>query len=321
MADELQLNSTSQSLLNQVAHYFQGDVQVQFIGTFKSGTVRHDQAQVIQNGQQLLVQVSDLTAPDFVVTHELLHLLMTLRGFPKIYFPLTTDDHQLDNQLQYFGTELFDIILHLVVYPEQRRHGLITPEIEAAYVRGVRQLITPEIGKLDNEMIKRLVVIIDALVLLGPTLGDYRSVFEQNFPMATAAAQHLYQKITAKPTDEPFQVRRNAVKLFKAFDDQMRTWKLAELHLTDFAMITSVFSKRQLQLQVKQVFKLYHSELKDKESGTRAVVGFALADDQNSLVLAGPSTPSAGRQFIQENYEKTVSELFNELKLPYLLRS
>ncbi|WP_429970492.1 IpaB/EvcA family protein [Fructilactobacillus sp. Tb1] len=320
MAEELKLGPKAQSLLNAVSRFFDGDVQVQFIGNLKSGYVKHDQAQIMQDGKNLFVQINDQTEPDFIATHELLHLLMTLRGFPQVYFPLTTDDDALDEQLRFIGTELFDVIAHFVVYSEQRKHGLVTPQVEQEYIKGVRQTITPEQGKVDPEMILRVVTVLDAMVFFGDKFADNDAVFVQNFPIATEAAKRLYKIITEKPTDSPFSFRRNVVKLFKAFDAQLKGWNLPELHLTDFAMVTSVFSERQLGLKVSQVFKLYHSQLKNKATLTRAYIGFASADDQNSFILAGPTDDKQAEAFIQTAYAKTVKDLFDELKIPYLIR-
>lgn len=320
MAEELKLGPKAKSLLNAVSRFFDGDVQVQFIGNLKSGYVKHDQAQIMQDVKNLFVQINDVTEPDFTATHELLHLLMTLRGFPQIYFPLTTGDDALDEQLRFIGTELFDVVAHFVVYSEQRKHGLINSKIAEEYIKGVRQTITPETSKIDSEMIIRVVTLLDAMVFFGNEFAKHDAVFVQNFPIATKAAQRLYKIITEKPTDSPFALRRNVVKLFKAFDGQMKGWELPELQLTDFAMITSVFSQRQLGLKVSQVFKLYHSKLKDTKTLTPAYIGFASVDDQDSFVISGPINAQKAEKFIQNIYAKTVKELFDELKIPYLIR-
>ncbi|USS90168.1 IpaB/EvcA family protein [Fructilactobacillus carniphilus] len=320
MANDVNLNPAVQNLLNTVARFFEGDVQVQIIGDLKSGYLRHDQVQTMQDGQHLFVQLSDVTDPDFLASHELLHVLMTLRGFPQVYFPLTTGDEQLDEQLRYVGTDLFDTVSHFVVYAEQRKHGLIDETVEEAVVKGVRQTITPEQGQVDAEMITRLVTVLDALVFLGDHFEKYRYLFDHDFPIATKAAEQLYQLLTKKPTDSPFALRRNVVKLFRAFDQQLQDWDLPALHLNDFAMVTSVFSKRQLGLQVKQVFKLYYSELRNRKTGKRAYVGFTISDDQNSLVMDGPVGEKVSVDHIQSLYQKTVQELFDELHIPYLER-
>ncbi|USS88789.1 IpaB/EvcA family protein [Fructilactobacillus cliffordii] len=320
MANDVKLNPAVQDLLNTVSRFFDGDVQVQIIGDLKSGYLRHDQVQTMQDGQHLFVQLSDVTDPNFLASHELLHVLMTLRGFPQVYFPLTTGDEQLDEQLRYIGTDLFDTVSHFVVYAEQRKHDLIDETVEEEVVKGVRQTITPEQGQVDAEMITRLVTVLDAFVFLGDHFDNYRYLFDHDFPIATKAAEQLYQLLMKKPTDSPFALRRNVVKLFRAFDQQLQDWDLPALHLNDFAMLTSVFSKRQLGLQVKQVFKLYYSELRNRETGKRAYVGFTISDDQNSLVMDGPVGEKVSADHIQSLYQKTVQELFDELHIPYLER-
>ncbi|USS87066.1 IpaB/EvcA family protein [Fructilactobacillus cliffordii] len=320
MANDVNLNPAVQDLLNTVSRFFDGDVQVQIIGDLKSGYLRHDQVQTMQDGQHLFVQLSDVTDLNFLASHELLHVLMTLRGFPQVYFPLTTGDEQLDEQLRYIGTDLFDTVSHFVVYAEQRKHGLIDETVEEEVVKGIRQTITPEQGQVDAEMITRLVTVLDAFVFLGDHFDNYRYLFDHDFPIATKAAEQLYQLLTKKPTDSPFALRRNVVKLFRAFDQQLQDWDLPALHLNDFAMLTSVFSKRQLGLQVKQVFKLYYSELRNRETGKRAYVGFTISDDQNSLVMDGPVGEKVSADHIQSLYQKTVQELFDELHIPYLER-
>ncbi|CAM2837748.1 hypothetical protein FRFR103141_05565 [Fructilactobacillus fructivorans] len=318
--NNVQLSKTTQGLINDVSHFFPGDVEVQFIGNLKSGYVRHDQAQVVQDGDRLYVQINDLTEPDFTATHELLHLLMTLRGFPQIYFPLTSGDKQLDEQLMYMGTELYDDVCHFVVYSEQRKHDLVDERIEKEYVKGVRQTITPESGKVDDEMPLRLVTILDAMIFLGDHFDQFADVFQRSFPISLKAAKELYAMLTEKPVDSPFALRRDVVKLYRDFDKQMKKWGLPPLQLNDFVMMTAVFSKRQLGLQVKQVFNLYHSELKETKTGKRAYVGFTKSDDQNSFVTSGPAGKQASEDYFKELYSKTVKELYQDLRIPYLLR-
>ena len=44
------------------------------IGKLQSGYVRHDQAQTVQDGKNIIVQIADLRAPNYTASHELLHL-------------------------------------------------------------------------------------------------------------------------------------------------------------------------------------------------------------------------------------------------------
>lgn len=316
----IDLNDDVQSLINAVNNFFPGTATVTFIGKLQAGYVRHDQAQTIQDGKNIIVQIDDLSAPNYTASHELLHLLMVLRGFPQVFFSLTTGDDKLDEQLKMMGTELYDIVSHFVVVSEQRKHGLITDEIESMYLKGIYATIKPEPQPVDDQMTLRLMTLLDAMVFYGDKFDQVNDQLEKDFPISLAAAKKLYKVITEKPTDSPFGLRRNVVKLFKAFDEQMKQWELPPLHNTEFTTLTSVLSKRQLNLQVKQLFEVFHSELIEVNSNSRAYVGFNRVDDQNSFVLANPKGEKDNPDFFKEVYNKTVKELFDDLKMPYIER-
>ncbi|MCT6822818.1 MAG: IpaB/EvcA family protein [Apilactobacillus sp.] len=318
---EIELNQDTQSLINVVNKFFPGTIEVQFIGQLQSGYVRHDQAQVVQDGKNLYVQISDMSAPNYTASHELIHLLMTLRGFPQIFFTLSTGQDDLDEQLEVMGTELFDIIAHFVVVSEQRKHGLIDDEIEQMYLKGIQNTIKPEPEELDNEMELRLLTLIDARVFFGDKFDQLaRKTLEKDYPTALAAADKIYDIITEKPTDSPFGFRRNVVKLFRVFDEQLAKWGLPALHNNEYATISSVVSERQLNLNVKQQFEIFHSELHDKETNRRAYVGFNKSDDQNSFVIPAPTGMDDSPEYFKKLYAMTVKDLFKELKMPYIIR-
>ncbi|GHP13118.1 hypothetical protein YK48G_05430 [Lentilactobacillus fungorum] len=316
----IELNDQVQDLINAVNHLFPGTATVTFLGKLQSGYVRHDQAQTVQDGKNIIVQIADLSAPNYTASHELLHLLMVLRGFPQVFYSLTTGDDTLDDQLKMMGTELYDIVSHFVVVSEQRKHGLINEDIEQMYLKGIYATIKPEPNPLDDQMMLRLTTLLDAMVFYGDKLKTVADQLKGDFPISYAAAEKLYAIITDKPTNSPFGLRRNVVKLFKAFDEQLKDWELPALHNTEFTTLTSVLSERQLGLEVKQLFEVYHSELVEINSQTKAYVGFNRVDDQNSFVLANPKGNQDNPEFFKRVYNQTVKQLFDDLKMPYIIR-
>ena len=317
---DIELNKDVHGLIDAVNNFFPGKVTVTFIGQLQSGYVRHDQAQTVQDGKNVIVQIADLSAPNYTASHELLHLLMVLRGFPQVFYSLTTGDDTLDEQLKMMGTELYDIVSHFVVVSEQRKHNLIDDEIEGMYLKGVYATIKPEPKPLDDQMMLRLTTLLDALVFYGEGIDKVADKFKQDFPISFEAAKKLYQVITDKPTDSPFGLRRNVVKLFKVFDEQLKDWELPALHNTEFTTLTSVLSERQLGLKVKQLFEIYHSDLVEVNSNTKGYVGFNRVDDQNSFVLANPKGNQDDPAFFKAVYDKSVKQLFDDLKMPYIVR-
>ncbi|TPR12165.1 IpaB/EvcA family protein [Apilactobacillus timberlakei] len=318
---DIQLNKETQGLINVVNKYFPGKIEVQFIGQLQSGYVRHDQAQVVQDGKNLFVQISDLSDPDYTASHELIHLLMTLRGFPQLFFSLSTGNEKIDEQLQVMGTELFDIVSHFIVVSEQRKHNLINDDIESMYLKGIQNTIEPESDELDNSMELRLLTLIDAHVFYGDSFDKkVRDILEKDYPVALKAADKIYEIITEKPTDSPFGLRRNVVKLFKAFDKQLIEWGLPALHNTEYATISSVVSERQLNLNVQQMFEIFHSEMHESNTNRRAYVGFNKSDDQNSFVVPAPTGMDDSPAYFKKLYALKVKDLFKELKMPYIIR-
>ncbi|UQS84980.1 IpaB/EvcA family protein [Apilactobacillus apisilvae] len=318
---DIQLNDETQGLINVVNKFFPGKIEVQFIGQLQSGYVRHDQAQVVQDGKNIFVQISDLSAPDYTASHELLHLLMTLRGFPQLFFSLETGNEKIDDQLQVMGTELFDIVSHFVVVSEQRKHNLIDDDIEAMYLKGIQNTIEPEPKELDNAMELRLLTLIDAHVFYGDKFDEkVRNVLQKDYPVSLKAADKIYQIITEKATDSPFGLRRNVVKLFKAFDDQLTKWGLPALHNNEYATISSVVSERQLNLNVQQMFEIFHSEMHESKTHRRAYVGFNKSDNQNSFVVPAPTGMDDSPAYFKKLYSLRVKDLFKELKMPYIIR-
>ena len=121
MSEEIKLNAANPELLKQVNDlYPEGSVFVQFHGE-KSGYVRHDQATQKTLPGGLFIIVTDLTEPNYTASHELLHLLMLLRGFPQIFFQLSLGDQQLDEQMMIMSTDLYNVAIHRVVVAEEAR--------------------------------------------------------------------------------------------------------------------------------------------------------------------------------------------------------
>ena len=169
--ERITLNKENQALLDQVnSLYPEGSVFVQFHGD-KSGYVRHDQATQQTIPGALVIIVTDLTAPNYTASHELLHLLMLLKGFPQIFFQLSLGDKELDEQMMIMSTDLYNIAMHRVVVAEQRKHGFITDEIEEQYLKGIEHTLTPEKEK-DDERTLRLLTLLDALVFYGDHISS-----------------------------------------------------------------------------------------------------------------------------------------------------
>lgn len=314
---EIKLNDETQSLLDEINQQYPGVVLIRSEDQ-QAGYVRHDQAkqEVLSDG--LIITLTDVTAPDYTASHELLHVLMLMKGFPQIFFQVTFGDQKLDEQLMIMATDLYNAAIHLVVVAEQRKHGLIDDHIETLYLKGIDATLTPETGTPDDERTLRLLTLLDACVFYGDHLATVQDHLQELYPQAFEAAHHLYEELTVKAVDSPFAMRRAIVKLFAQFDAQMAQWGLPALHNNEFTTLTSAFSERQLRLQVRQLFEVFHSEMNDRETGEKAYIGLNRTDRQNSFILNPPKDHSA--DYFKEVYDQTVEDFFKQLKMPYIVR-
>lgn len=315
---EIKLNDTNKKLLDEVnALYPEGTVFVQFHGK-KSGYVRHDQATQKTLPGGLFIIVTDLTEPNYTASHELLHLLMLLRGFPQIFFQLSLGDKELDEQMMIMSTDLYNVAMHRVVVAEQRKHGLINDQVEQEYLKGIEHTLTKEGGKDDDERTLRLLTLLDALVFFGDHLDKYEQTLQENYPLALAAAKKMYAEITAKPIKTPFDMRRSIVKIYSLFDRQMQDWKLPALHNNEYTTVSPVLSERQLRLEMRQVFEIFHSDMKERGTTKRAYVGLRRSDEQNSFTIPAPN-PETPEEF-KKIYSTPVKEFLEQHSVPYIVR-
>lgn len=314
---EVKLNEAAQNLLDTVNQQYPGIVILRAEDE-QAGFVRHDQAkqEILSDG--LVITLTDVTVPDYTASHELLHVLMLMQGFPQIFFQVSFGDQKLDEQLMIMATDLYSAAMHLVVVAEQRKHGLIDDQIEQYYLKGIDETLTAETGKDDDERTLRLLTLLDACVFYGDHLDQVTEHLQKRYPKAFAAAHHLYDELTAKPVDSPFAMRRAIVKLFGQFDDVMNEWGLPALHNNEFTTLSSAFSERQLRLQVRQLFEVFHSEMDDRETGEKAYIGLRRNDRQNSFVVNPPKDQSA--DFFKDIYDQTVEDFFKQIKMPYIVR-
>lgn len=316
--EKIKLNATNQALLKEInSLYPDGTVFVQFHGK-KAGYVRHDQATQKTLPGGLFIIVTDLTAPNYTASHELLHLLMLLQGFPQIFFQLSLGDKELDEQMMIMSTDLYNVAMHRVVVAEQRKHHLIDDRIEELYFKGIEHTLTKEGGKEDDERALRLLTLLDALVFYGDDLPKFIDRLQANYPVALAAAQRIYDQITAKPIKSPFDMRRTIVKLYGHFDQQMQDWGMPALHNNEYTTLSPVLSARQLRLEVRQVFEIFHSDMKERGTSQRAYVGLRRNDHQNSFTLAAPQ--SNAPEYFKRVYDMPVQKFLEEHSIPYIVR-
>lgn len=317
---EMKFLDDTLKLLEQVNQVYPGSVILRGQGE-ASGIITHDQVTTEMLETRLMVEVTDATAPDLQATHELLHMLLTLSGFPQVYFQLKTGDEDVTNQLMVMATYLYRPALHAIIYREQAKHGLLTAEVAEAYAKGVMTTLTKETPGNRDEAALRLLTLLDAKVFMHNVPTDttaFTATFMDVFPEAWQGATLIFDQMAIDHIVDAFTLHQAIVTAFDGFDAMMITWQLPELNSKEFTTVTPVLSERQLRLPVAQVFDIKHVDLLNQVTGDTAYVGLQKSSGQNSFVLVAPTEATA--DWFKELYAMPVQDLFDQMKQPFTIR-
>lgn len=308
------------TLLDQVNALYPGSVILRG-NEEASGAITHDQVSTSMLGTRLMVEVNDGTAPDFLATSELLMMLLTLNGYPQVYFQLKDDDAELTHQLMIMTTYLYQPALRAIVYREQAAHGLLTDDVVKGVLAGVQQTLSKETADNNGEAALRLLTLLDLQVFLHAVPSDKTAIAEtmtESYPKTWSAAKKIADAMRIDDIKDPFTVHRAVVTAFAMFDEQMVAWDLPEIYASEFATLTPVLSERQLRLPLAQVFDIKHMTMIDRNTDKEAYAGLLKNSGQNSFVLAAPEDKLA--DFFKELYQTPVKEVLTKLGQPFAIR-
>lgn len=315
------LSPAIQSLLEQVQANYPQKIKIR-VAEQASGLLKHDQAQRIMNDDgSLAILLTDQTAADYSLSHELLHLLLLSSGFPQVLTAVTTQDAQLDEQLIATGMTLYNAAVHMIIQKEQQSHGFVDTEATQAYLAGLRDNLTPESEDGENRwIIYRILTLLDALVFFEGGNQKLQAQWQTDYPQALAQAELLYRGLQRKTIDSPFALRRAVINLWNAFDQVLETLGFAPTNLQQLLTLTPVLSERQLRLEVRQVYDILHSDhLLANDTHEMAYVGIGKSDQQNAFVLS-VKAQAATPEYFQKIYDQSVQSFLESIEMPYSIR-
>lgn len=303
-----------QVLLDEVKQHYDHPLEVVIQGE-ASGVLTHDQShQRLKKDGTLEVVVTDTTNADYTLSHELLHLLYQMKGYPQLQFHLLSGDPQVDDQLYATSTALYNAAVHMLIVAWQREHELITDAVVAQVLAGFKQNVPAEAD--DQLVIYRILSLLD---LLGFLDGKLPADLAAAYPQALPYAQELFQLINEQKLDSPFGLRRAIVHLFSRFDALIEQLGYQPTNDQEFATLSPVLSKRQLRLTLDQVYLIKHSGYRDRETKQPAYVAMGRSDDQNAFVLPlseNATTPEA----FQQLYQQPLNDVLAQYQLDYTIR-
>ncbi|MGX7051768.1 nitrate ABC transporter ATPase [Leuconostoc palmae] len=307
-----------ENLLEQVNAIYPGTVMTRVAGK-GDGRLHVDRVSQEAFGDRLLIELAEDTESDFLFANELLKMLLTLNGItPQIFFSLTFQDEKLDQQLIQIAARMHRSVIHAITYRELRKQDVLTELTGKAYLSGVMSELSPETGDIDDEILWRLLMLVDALIFADAGDFDFNELADV-YPLAYTAAKELVAPILLADLKQPRHVRRQVVNLFSSIDSVMEKWGKPTINAKEYVALTSVFSNRQLNQSISQVFRIYHSEMFDFQTHKTAYVGLNKVDGQNSFIITKPENQDSAT-FFKDLYQMKVGDFFQKVALPYIVR-
>ncbi|WP_416353181.1 hypothetical protein ACNAN0_10050 [Agrilactobacillus fermenti] len=310
-----------QSLLNEVQDKFPVPITVTVTGS-ASGLLLHDQSQqVVHKDGAIEIKVTDTTNVAYTLSHELLHMLMVARGFSQLQFPLTSGKPQLDEQMGATATALYNSVAHVIIQQEQTKHHLINETVQKEFLDGFYASVPAENPNKneDNLLIFRMLSLLDVLVFTQGADATLKNTLLLKYPAAFEYAQQLYEVLTAKALDTPFAFRRAVVNLFKKFAELTESLGYVPMNHQQFAILTPIFSQRQLRLALRQVVEVLHTDFTELASKQKAYVAMGKNDGQAAFILHKVDQDTTPETF-QHLYETPLQTVLEQEGITYAVR-
>ncbi|MFD1430026.1 hypothetical protein [Lacticaseibacillus mingshuiensis] len=311
-------NPQLQELFDEVQKGYAMPIHVEIAGP-ASGVLTHDQShQKLEADGSVTVQITDTTAVDYTLSHELLHMYFTTQDVPLPQYQLLTGDPSLDRQFYATSTALYDAAMHVLVTGWQRDHGLITEEVEAQVQAGFDQLTPKESPETENLVVFRIMSLLDLMVFRQGGSAADQDRWRTDFPETAPLAFGLFGVIMDKPLDAPTRVRRTVVNLFKMFEEIVQQLGYEPPANTEFVSLPPILSPRQLRLSLNQLFDLKHSDFRNRETKHRGYVALGKGDDQNAFVL--PLVDPKPEDF-RKMYQQPLEDILKKYDVLYGVRN
>lgn len=276
-----------------------------------------DQADHKTEGDVIKVIVVNEKYRDFTLSHELHHIELELSDEPSISSALTTGKQDLDGRVLAIANSIFETLEHVTVLKRQKEDGTYTPEVKAAYLEGIETALKPKV-ELDraNMQFYRTLIMFDGLIFGERT---HEADWKNEFPLSYKSADKLAKIAEENDLTEPFHFRRALVNSLDAYNELIIGNGYQGLHFHTFLNITPVISKRQLRLNLNQVYQIKHSEYKNRATGKD---GFALIgiNDGQSVETLNLDPSKVTPEFYKTFYQYTVEHVFDEQGTKYLIR-
>lgn len=266
---------------------------------------RHDDQGNIQ------IPVWNQAFADFIVVHELIHLQQERQQIVQIGF-VRLEDQQLVQVLYVISQSLMNTVLHQGMHSQLKQFELFTERFNLIVQSTFEQELPAETAQSSH-----LQIVLTALQMMDTfTFIGQIPAWRVRYPRSFMLAERMWQLMQDAPLATNRHLRHLFLALNQTLTDYFESTELAAIDLSRDLIVTPVFSDRQLKLDVRQLFQLYHVT-----DSAGLYLGLGRNDQQAAFELRLPKLSDAEQQAkMMDIYQSKIGSFFEASHLPFAPR-
>ncbi|WP_334331772.1 hypothetical protein [Companilactobacillus sp. HBUAS59544] len=276
-----------------------------------------DQASHEIKGDTIKIIITNEKFRDFVLAHELYHIELELSDEPSISCAVTSGKPDYDGRILAIANSVFETLEHVSVLKSQQADGTYNDETKAEFLKGIDVALKPKVQlDLANMRFYRTLIMFDGIIFSEHAKD---SEWKDEFPTSYKYASRLVKIAEANDLSDPFHFRRALVNALDTYNEVILENGYEGLGYHEFLNITPVLSKRQLRLELNQVYQVKHSAFKNRATGKDAFVLLGINDGQSVTTLdidPNKVTP----EFYKAFYQYKIEDVFKKEEVRFLTR-
>ncbi len=203
----------------------------------------------LEVGENFKIYIVDKSRED-IVLHEFFHIYFRLKQYPSVYYY----PDMIEKNCYKLGCVIADWVIHkLILEEEEKRNIKLNLQNE--------EILKKLNGLIENFEIKERKDYMDLIITCVTYYFECTekefviTLLEKNFPEIYHWQKELIDIVEKMQIpNSPFRVGRTITKLYKKIDDIALNFKLDTMELYKNIMLETIFTKRQLNLNMEQVF-------------------------------------------------------------------
>jgi hypothetical protein len=233
----------------------------------------HPQAEVLRQldvrgesgfrGDHFVVGFDPERSSETTVAHELIHVLLNVRGYPQIH----AHNRPIDLAVRLLNTEISDRVLHLTVYDElQRRRFDVSSDLDtrrSSHLEAAKARVPEESAARQSRELEEGLYLVEARFHYPSAYREILGIVRELSPGAAELGQKLVEATKTLGWRSAQQSRRLAVRFLTTIDEHLQPRGIDSDALGNAIVVPVFLSTKQAEAPAGQVFSVRSFGMRD----------------------------------------------------------